>query len=53
MVFNEHLRKDNVILEMANLNKDDEVIELLASKKVKKVIDVEIVPEAVENAKEN
>ena len=49
-------------LEMANLTKDDEVIELysgtgtiglLASKQAKKVIGVEIVPEAVENAKEN
>lgn len=49
-------------LEMAHLTDQDEVIELysgtgtiglLASQKAKEVIGVEIVPEAVENAKEN
>lgn len=49
-------------LEMANLTDQDEVIELysgtgtiglLASRKAKEVVGVEIVPEAVENAKEN
>ena len=49
-------------LEIANLTKDDEVIELysgtgtiglLTSKQAKKVIDVEIVPEAIENQRRN
>ena len=51
-----------VALDYANISKDDIVMDcycgvgtigLIASKKAKKVIGVEIIPEAIENAKEN